>query len=528
MNLFSLEFLILLFVLLILYYLVPKKMQWICLLIASLFFYIYSDLKNIVFIGITSVTTWYASIVMMKLTEQFQLEKKREGITKELRKQLKANMMKKKRIVLVATLLINFGILAYLKYWQVFYVNISKVLYPNQDKSTLGLLLPLGISFYTFQSIGYLLDQYKEAYEPEKNYFKYLLFVSFFPQMIQGPINRFEDMKVQFFTEHYWNWEETKRALFLILFGVMKKFSIANLLADAISAILDAPTSDMPGSVIVLGILMYSAQQYADFSGGIDLVLGIAQLFGIIMAPNFRQPYFAVSLADFWRRWHISLGSWMRDYVFYPFALTKKMQKLGKWGISHLGKQIGRVLPACLGNILVFFIVGIWHGAELHYILWGLYNGIVIAISEMMAPLFVDWKVKLHIDERTKRYHLFCVLRTFLIVNIGWYFDRIVKFSDCILCFKNTIMNFKVSEFAVHTSELLNGILTKKEILFILLAILLVFVHSYMTEKKKDVFELLSRSPRVVRWGIYYVMLILIQFSMSCAMKTEAFMYAVF
>ena len=145
--------------------------------------------------------------------------------------------------------------------------------------------------------------------------------------MIQGPINRFARMKEQLFAHHDFDWEQTKRALFLILFGLMKKYAIANLLVDGIAAILDSPSSDIPGSVVIAGILMYSAQQYADFSGGIDLVLGIARLFGIQMAPNFRQPYFAVSLGDFWRRWHISLGAWMKDYVFYPFALTKAMQK---------------------------------------------------------------------------------------------------------------------------------------------------------------------------------------------------------
>ena len=204
------------------------------------------------------------------------------------------------------------------------------------------------------------------------------------------------------------------------------------------------------------------------------------------------------------------------------------MQKFGKWGINHFGKEIGRVLPACLGNILVFFIVGIWHGAELHFILWGLYNGIVIAVSELLAPQFIKWKEKLHIKDDSKGYYLFCVVRTFVIVNIGWYFDRIVKFSDCMLCFKNTLFNFKISRFAVEMSELMTGVLTTKEIAFVAMAILIVFTHSYLTEKKKDVFGLLSKSPIVIRWGIYYLILILIQFSMSYATKTEAFMYAVF
>ncbi|MDD6070680.1 MAG: MBOAT family protein [Clostridiales bacterium] len=528
MNLFSLEFLILLTVLFILYYVVPKKFQWVCLLAASIIFYAFSGVEHLIFIGITSFTTYMAGILMSKQVCQFQIAKKADGITKEQRKTLKKVMVRRKRIILIATLLINFGILAYFKYWQTIYNGLIRVLNPEQGAISLGILLPLGISFYTFQAVGYLIDQYNGAYEAEKNYFKYLLFVSFFPQMIQGPINRFPQMERQFFQSHGFDWEGIKRALFLILFGLMKKYAIANLLVDAISVILDAPTKDMPGSVIVAGILMYSAQQYADFSGGIDLVMGIAGLFGIQMMPNFRQPYFAVSLADFWRRWHITLGAWMKDYVFYPFALTKPMQRVGKWGMNHLGKHVGRVLPACVGNILVFFIVGIWHGAQSHFILWGLYNGIVIAMAELLAPVFVRWKEALRVRENAKWYHIFCVVRTFLIVNIGWYFDRIVNFDDCMLCFKNTITHFGLAQFVPRMSSLMSDVLSVKVLPVILLAIVLVFIYSYLSERGIDVFALLSRKSIVLRWGVYYTMLVLIQFSMSYATSSEAFMYAVF
>ncbi len=528
MNLFSLEFIILLCILFVLYYLVPKKLQWVCLLIASIVFYIYSGITNLIFIGITSFTTWAAGIMMSRFSKQFHVVKKAPDISREQRKILKAAMMQKKRAVLVVTLLINFGVLAYFKYWKTIYEGVLYVLRPEQKQISLGILLPLGISFYTFQAVGYLIDQYKEAYEPERNYLKYLLFVSFFPQMIQGPINRFSHLASQFFTPHYADWERIKRALFLMMFGLMKKYAIANLLTDAIAAILDAPAADIPGSVVVAGILMYSAQQYADFSGGIDLVMGIAQLFDIQMMQNFRQPYFAVSLADFWRRWHISLGSWMRDYVFYPFALTKMMQRLGKWGMNCLKKHVGRVLPACIGNIVVFFIVGIWHGAQSHFILWGLYNGIVIALAELLEPVFVKWKTGLHINEESKGMHIFRILRTFLIVNIGWYFDRIVDFSDCMLCFKNTFTDFGAARFIPVMTSLLEGVLSIKVVPVILLAVLLVFIHSYLSEKEKDVFDILSKTNIIARWGVYYVMLAMIQFSMSYATSSEAFMYAIF
>ena len=528
MNLFSLEFIVLLCVLLIVYYVVPKKVQWTCLLVASIVFYAYSGIENLIFIGLTSFTTWMAGKLMLRLSEQFQRKKKATEITKEQKKELKRVMVCKKRFILLVTLLINFGILGYLKYWQVIYKSVMQALGQDGQEPIVGILLPLGISFYTFLSVGYLIDQYNGTYESENNYFKYLLFVSFFPQLIQGPINRFDQMKEQFFREHFFEWDRIKRAMFLMLFGLMKKYAIANLLADAVTIILDAPSPDMPGSVIVAGILMYSAQQYADFSGGIDLVLGIAQLFGIDMMPNFRQPYFATSLADFWRRWHISLGAWMRDYVFYPFALTKPMQKVGKWGIIHLGKNIGRVLPACIGNILVFFIVGIWHGAQLHFVLWGLYNGLLIALAELFGTFFIRMKRVLHIKEESGAYQIFCVIRTFILVNIGWYFDRIVDIGDCMLCLKNTFTNFEAGKFVTYISILMKDVLSGKIVLLVLIAICIVFIHSYLTEKQTDVFDLLSRKCIVVRWGVYYILLILIQMSMSYGTSSEAFMYAVF
>lgn len=528
MSLFSIEFAVLLIIALGLYYLLPSKYQWCCLLVASMVFYVFSGVENLLFIGMTSLSTWFGGRLLYRFTLEFKEQKKNAGLTKEQKKSLKVSMLRKKKVTLLVVLLLNFGILAYLKYWQVIYEGILQIVQPGKVSVSLGLLLPLGISFYTFQSVGYLIDRYRDSEEGESNFFKYLLFVSFFPQLIQGPINRYDRMKPQFDQHHVFDWEKIKQALFLMLFGMLKKYAIADLLSGMVALILDAPGAETPGSVIVVGILMYSAQQYADFSGGIDLVMGVAQLFGISMMKNFRQPYFAVSLADFWRRWHISLGAWMRDYVFYPFALTKAMQRLGKWGINHAGKSIGRVLPACLGNILVFFIVGIWHGAEVHYILWGLYNGLVIALAELCDPLFVKLKQMFHIREESRLFHVFRIMRTFIIVNIGWYFDRIVRFGDCVTAFRNTLFHFDLSALGRLMPEMMADTLSTGALLVVVAAIVLVFVHSVLEEKGIEVYALLARHHIVVRWGVYYSMMILIQAAMSFGVRSEAFLYAVF
>ena len=478
-------------------------------------FYFWTGSINMIFILVTSASTWIGSRYFQKCTDDYKAIKKNTDITPEEKKRQKKMYDRRKQIFFWGVICLNFGILGYLKYWKVL------------TGSAAGLLLPLGISFYTFQSIGYLIDTYNGKYESEGNFFKYLTFVSFFPQLIQGPINRYDAMGSQISAKHTFEVERTKRALLQIGFGTLKKYAIANLTAEMVSLLLDKPERNYPGCIIVFGILLYSLQQYADFSGGIDMVLGVAKLFGIEMKPNFRQPYFATSLADFWRRWHISLGNWMRDYVFYPFALTKPIKNLGKWSNKKFGKHIGRVLPAALGNVLVFFLVGLWHGAQWNYIFWGLYNGVVIAVSDFLAPVYAWLNAKLHINTESKIFHLFQIARTFIVVNIGWYFDRIESMDNLWRYVRNTLFYFGAYRFnTVRASVFIN--IPVRTYGVVALASLIVLVNSILCEQDKDVYALIHRKNILVRWGLYLVMIFLILMSFTCTTATGGFMYANF
>lgn len=230
------------------------------------------------------------------------------------------------------------------------------------------------------------MDVYNSKYDAESNFLKYFIFVSFFPQLIFGPINRYDKLGKQMKKEHFFDFENIKHGVMLILYDGLKKYLIADMLVGKISSILDPNFTNLLGCLALLGIFMYAIYQYAAFSGGIHIISGVAKLFGLDMAPNFRQPYFSTSLANFWQRWHISLGTWMRDYVFYPLAFTKKMQNISKWCNSKLGKHFAKSIPACISNIIVFVIVGVWHGPELHFLIWGLYiydfiNGLIKTFS---------------------------------------------------------------------------------------------------------------------------------------------------
>ena len=525
MQLYSLQFVAFLCLSLAAYFALGRiapRCQWTVLLAASLGFYVCTGWHNLLFILLTAGSSWAVGMAFGKLEERSKAARKAASDRAE-KKEIKARFNHYKWLALLAALALNFGVLSYIKYWNVLLDGLGM----GGSFLASSLLLPLGLSFYTFQSMGYLIDAYNGKARPERNPLKYLLFVSWFPQLIQGPINRFDQLADQLCAPRRFDPAGAKRALLLIGFGMLKKFVVADMLVKTIAACLDQVTPGTPGSIIAFGILLYSAQQYGDFSGGIDMVRGVSQLFGVRMAENFRQPYFSVSLGDFWRRWHITLGAWMRDYVFYPFALRPSMRRLGEWCSAHLGQHAGRTLPACVANVLVFFLVGLWHGAEAHYIWWGLYNGLVIAAADLAAPLFKRALSALRVDPAAKAWHAWRVVRTFVVVNIGWYFDRIYNFGDCLQAFHNTFFYFRSSKFF---STLAGFKIQYLELCLALAAIgcVVVLVVSILRERGVDVSEKLLSLPVVFRIAIYLVATLLVLFSFLLVPTSGGFMYANF
>ena len=482
MTLLSNTFAIFLLATLAVYYLCPKRFQWICLLAANTVFYCYSGIANIIFILTNSLITFFAAKLVSDMNTS--LKEKKAVVSKDEFKVLKTKNRNKKRLVLVGMLLLNVGVLFYLKYWRVLIGSKT-------------LILPLGISYYTLQAISYFMDVYNSKIDKESNFAKFFLFISFFPQLIMGPINRYGNQGEQLKTPHDFDFENIKHGVMLILYGALKKYLVANMLFPRINSILDPYYENLPGCVILFGILLYAIYQYADFSGGIDMFLGVAELFGIKMQPNFKQPYFSTSIANFWQRWHISLGQWMRDYVFYPFALTKAMQNFSKWCGSHLGKHFARVLPACIANILVFMLVGVW---------------------------------LLQINEKSKGWHVFRIIRTFILVNIGWYFDRIVDVKQSFIYLKNTFTNFG-NPMLLASQSYMRDIMGRisnfeSQIACVLIGCAFMLVVSILKERKVDVYAAIQKKNIAFRWSAYYVMLILVILSFTFSAGDAGFMYA--
>ena len=506
------------------YYICPQRFRWILLLAASMFYYAYCGIRALPFLLITGFSTWFGAKKIAAIGEQHKayIKEHKSELTAEARKSAKKASRARQRLIFIAVLVLNFGMLGLFKYTNSFLDLFGAI--RGAPFKPLDLLLPLGISFYTFQSTGYLMDIYNGKYAPETNPFKYLLFVSFFPQLIQGPIARFDQLGKQFSEAHHFDIDAYERALLLMAWGFFKKRVIADRALPLIEDVF-SNSNTYGGAVIVTAVLFYSLQQYCDFSGGIDLVTGIGELFGIQLPPNFRRPYFAVSLTDFWHRWHISLGNWMRDYVFYPFALSRPISALTKV-LKGKHPQLSRTLPAALGNILVFLLVGIWHGLQMNYVLWGLYNGCILAFTALMDPVYKAWNERNHALSASRGFYIFRVLRTFLVVNVGWYFDRAVRASDAFRMLGRTFTAWNWAE--IENGTLLSFGLTVQDFQILLISTLILIAVSVLSERGRNVRALIFSRPLPVRWLILFAFLyITISWFVSDS-GSAGFLYAVF
>ena len=511
----------------VVYYVLPKNVQWIWLLILSYIYYFTFSIKASLFMVFATVTIYFGGIWLQNIqnTGDRYLKDNKETLSREDKKAYKESLRRKKRWVLFLILLLDFGMLAVVKYSNFAIENINSVL-GLMGKEPIGLLgmgLPLGISFFTFQSVSYAIDVYQGKYECEKNIFKMGLFVSFFPQLLQGPIGRYDRLGKQLYSGHSFNLKNVEYGLQRIGWGLFKKVVIADRAAVLVLNVFNNYEA-YSGFHYIMAVLMYSVDLYMDFSGGIDIVIGAAQMFGITMDENFRQPYFSKSIGEFWRRWHITLGTWMKDYIFYPMSLSKKMNKFGKWGKKHFGNTFGRTLPICFANIVIFFIVGIWHGAAWKYIAYGLYNGFIIAISNLLEPVYKKLLSKFHINATSRGWTLWQIIRTFILVNIGWYFDMADSVSQALCMIRWSIQGLS---FPQLNSSLLDLGIEARDYIIIIAGCIIVFIISVLKEKGIAIRESIAAKPLAVRWAAYYALIaVILIFGYIGA--TQGFIYANF
>jgi len=530
----------------ILYFAFPKReYRWVILLISGCFFYVYNSFQYTAFILITILTIYLAANRMAAITADTKAAVKahKADWSKEERKAFKEASGKKRKRILAAALILNFGILFLLKYFNFLSGSVAQILGSDPEAAPqIHLLLPLGISFYTFIATGYLIDVYRETAEPEKNIFKFALFVSFFPQIIQGPISNYGKLRDQLITPHDLDWMNLKHGIMIICWGLFKEIVIADRVWVAIRAYDDdggidgnADAAGYGGVMVVFITLMYALQLYADFSGGIDISRGICRVLGIELEMNFRQPYFSKSISEYWRRWHITLGAWMKNYVFYPIAMSNMSKKISgsiaksSFGQTAAGKHLSRVLTTAIASFIVFLLVGIWHGANSKYIAFGVWNGLIIMISAMAGPLYEKSRNALHIRAEAAWWKLFQMLRTFLIVLVGYVFDIADNFSNAMHMMGLALTDHSLGAFRSQLGTLGLG---KTEYLSIIACTLILLYMSIRLEKTAldTPADLLERRNGVIQWLALFalIMMILILGTYGPAFDPAEFIYMQF
>lgn len=505
MSIISLGFALFLLIAVIAYFITPSKYQWVTLLAASYIFYMFASVKLLFFLLLTTTSTYCVGLLFGKVNLAYErrLKEGKETLTRAQKRELKQEFNRKKKLWLLAALLLNFGVLFILKYTNILVgvLNLLRAVFRMEGKLDVPkLFLPLGISFYTFQSMGYLIDVYRNKYKPERNWEKFALFVSFFPQLIQGPISRYDQLAAQLYAPHSFDYQRVKHGLELMLWGYFKKMVISDRIAIMTGAIFATP-GEYQGFYIAFGALFGLFELYTDFSGGIDIVRGVSEIFGIIMPENFKRPYFATSLADYWRRWHITLNDWWRDYIFYPMVLSETFTKLGKFCRKHMGDTFGKKIPIFIALFCARFINGIWHGVSVYYVIVGLYHGVLISLSFVFEEQIGDLGRKLRIKTDCASWRIFQSLRTFALLFLIKVQSKATSFSEIIIYYKSLFAKF--NPWILFDESLFKFGVNRREFTVVILALAVLFVVSLLQEKGYHIREKLDEQNLVFRWGIY-------------------------
>lgn len=415
-------FLVFAAVVLLLYYTIPKKWQWKLLLAASYLFYLSAGVQLLAFLLYTTAVTFLIALWMQKRAdaEERFVAQNREVLEKEARKAYRAAEKKKRFRILVLGLVLGFGLLAVLKYTAFVLESVNGLIGAFGGTGTVAvpsLLLPLGISFYTFQSMGYLIDVYRGRVKAETNLFRFALFVSFFPQLVQGPISRASQLVPQLNAEHPFDGLSFRGGLCRVVYGYFKKLVVADTAMLAVKTLAEC-SDDFTGVYVLLLLLLYSVQIYGDFTGGIDITIGFSEMLGIRLTENFDRPFSSKTVKEYWRRWHITMGTWFTDYVFYPLSVCMPMQRFSKWSRKTFGNAVGKRLPVYFATITTWFLTGLWHGAGWNFIVWGLLNCLVMMASQEMQPLWSGFAKRFPRLEASRTFGAWRAVRTFLIVGL--------------------------------------------------------------------------------------------------------------
>ncbi len=495
MALTSLVFALFSIITVAIYFIVPKKIQWIVLLISSIIFLFYDNLnlETVVQALIILLSSYFCGRLIDKYKEN----------------------SKKSKAFLILGIFLILTQLVYLKYTNLFLstanhiCNLFNIDYQFKFVQRNSLI---GISYYSLIMIGYLVDIFRGVTEAQKNIFKCALFMSYFPILSSGPFIRYEDTKGELYGEHKFSYEFMCSGLVRILWGLFKILVISQrigMFVDTVWADLNAYRAFFT----IAAVLFFPLQLYTNFSGSIDIIMGISEFMGIRLPENFTVPFASSTMTEFWRNWHITLGAWLRDYIFYPLQKSDIMQKLNKKCKKIFGKKVGKKIPLYISMLIMWFAIGVWHGGAYTYIIGsGLLQFLFIFLEDVLEPISKRINNKLGINTEVFSYRLYKTIRTYLLFSFSMIFFRAPSVSGAINAIKSCFMLNNIGALLGRSnlSNLLNNIgLDVKDFIVLSGAIFILFIVEKLA-LKGNVRKKLFKQNIVFRWTVLYVLIFMI------------------
>ena len=488
------------------YHFTPQGRRYRILLCASYVFFLSFSGRLLVYLLFSTLSIhhmglWLASCKKDYLSGEYAPEDK---------KAKKTAYESKRRRILWFGIGLQLSILLVLKYSGFFFENLNVLLkaisFPRLLPS-MKFALPIGISFYTLQAISYLVDVYYEKIEADSNLGRLALYLSFFPSLLEGPICRYSQTAQDLYQGKPLEYRNITYGLQRLMWGLFKKLVIADRLNLLVETIFDTP-NHYGGIIIMAGAVLYTFQLYADFSGCIDMTIGTGEMFGVTIPENFRQPFFSKTPSEFWRRWHITLGAWLKDYIFYPISLTKFAKKLGKKSRAKFGKHLGQVISSSAALFGVWILNGLWHGTGWNYIFFGMYYFVLILLENLMEPTIQRIANALRINRTGTLYRSFQTVKLLLIVFIGELFFRANSLTEGMNMFLSIFTGFHWS--AVTDGSLLKLGLSLPDFIAIFFGFIAVYTVGVIHEKGISIRERISGWNLFARWSFLYAAILLI------------------
>ncbi len=466
----SLQFMIFFPIVVILYFMISYKYRWILLLMASYYFYMSWNPKYMILILTSTLITYLSGISI--------------GNT---------NDKQKKKLYLILSLISNLGILFIFKYYNFSVDSINSILEVLNIKMgipNLKLLLPVGISFYTFQALSYSMDVYRDKIKPEKHFGIYALYVSFFPQLVAGPIERTEQLLPQFKQTFHFEYKRVTDGLKLMAWGMFKKVVIADRLSILVNQVYGNPT-EYAGIPLIIATVFFAFQIYCDFSGYSDIAIGAAQVMGFKLMDNFKRPYFSKSISEFWKRWHISLSTWFKDYLYISLGGNR----VSKWRLYF-------------NLFITFTISGLWHGANWTYVIWGALNGFYLVFAIWTKDIRENIANIIGLSKYPKIRKYWQVFVTFSLICFAWIFFRAKNLSEAWYIVTHLFTGMENIVSVKYLKDNISGLgLSKIEFLIAILSIMFMeFVH--LVQRHYKIRHMLSEKPIWFRWSMYYAIIL--------------------